>query len=56
VDSNEEEEKGKGKKKAEKKKSDAADDKPAAKPKIDVTKMLKEEQRELMNAIFKKDF
>jgi hypothetical protein len=56
VDDDEEEEKGKGKKKANMKKSDAADDKPTPKPKIDVMKMSKEERRELINAIFKKDF
>jgi hypothetical protein len=55
VDDDEEEEKGKGKKKAEMKKSDVADDK-LVKSKIDVTKMTKEERRELVNAIFKKDF
>jgi hypothetical protein len=43
VDSDEEKKKGKGKKKAKKKKSDAADDKPMVKPKIDITKMSKEE-------------
>jgi hypothetical protein len=56
VDSDEEEEKGKGKKKAKKKKSDVADDKPAVKPKINMMKMSKEESRELINVIFKKDF
>jgi hypothetical protein len=56
VDSNEEEEKGKGKKKAEKKKSEVADDKSAMKPKIDMTKMSKEERRELINAISRRIF